>query len=96
MMIALSSLVRQQEGVQGEEQEEAGVRRKGAPTLTLKSGADARWQTNINLTYEEFVVAVAMHISLSGIICCARMVSHQSCTSTTLGYNLSITQLIHG
>ena len=41
----------------------------------------------ISLTFEESVVAVAMHISLSGISC-VRMVRHQSSTSTTWGSNI--------
>ena len=38
MMIAPTSLVRQKEGVQGEEEEEAGDRRKGGQTGTPRIG----------------------------------------------------------
>ena len=41
MMIVTKSLIRQKEGVQGEEEEEAGVQRKGGPSGTPTPGADA-------------------------------------------------------
>ena len=40
-MIAPNSPVRQKEGAHGEEEEEAGGRRKGRPTGTPTPGADA-------------------------------------------------------
>ena len=41
MMFALNSLVRQKEGAQGEEEEDAGARRKAGSTGTPMSDADA-------------------------------------------------------
>ena len=41
MMFAPNSLVRQKEGAQGEEEEEAGGRRKAGSTGTPTPGADA-------------------------------------------------------
>ena len=41
MMIIPISLVRQNEGAQGEKEEQAGDRRKGGPTGTPTPGADA-------------------------------------------------------
>ena len=41
MMFAPNSLARQKEGAQGEEEEDAGVRRKGGPTGTPTPGAGA-------------------------------------------------------
>ena len=41
MMFTPKSLVRQKEGAEGEEEEEAGSRRKAGPTGTPTPGADA-------------------------------------------------------
>ena len=54
MMIASNCLVRQKEGAEGDEEEEAGDRRKGGQTETLTPGADShRFNTVRGVGWEE-------------------------------------------